>query len=111
MLSHERKIKFHPFFTIKDSLNFVVFFLFLLFVFVFPYDLGDRENFIEANPMIRPLHIKPEWYFLFAYAILRRIPNKLGGVLALAGRVLILYVLPLYRKITSVLEVKTKVIF
>jgi ubiquinol-cytochrome c reductase cytochrome b subunit len=58
--------------------------------------LGDPENFIPANPLVTPVHIQPEWYFLFAYAILRSIPNKLGGVLALAGAVMILYVLPFY---------------
>jgi ubiquinol-cytochrome c reductase cytochrome b subunit len=59
-----------------------------------PWVLGDPENFIPANPLVTPVHIQPEWYFLFAYAILRSIPNKLGGVLALAGSVLILLVLP-----------------
>lgn len=55
--------------------------------------LGDPENFIAANPLVTPVHIQPEWYFLFAYAILRSIPNKLGGVVALAGSVVILYVI------------------
>ena len=58
-----------------------------------PWRLGDPENFIPANPLVTPVHIQPEWYFLFAYAILRSIPNKLGGVLALAGSVLILIIL------------------
>jgi ubiquinol-cytochrome c reductase cytochrome b subunit len=58
--------------------------------------LGDPENFIPANPLVTPVHIQPEWYFLFAYAILRSIPNKLGGVIALALAVIILYILPFY---------------
>jgi ubiquinol-cytochrome c reductase cytochrome b subunit len=57
--------------------------------------LGDVENFIEANPLVTPVHIQPEWYFLFAYAILRCIPNKLGGVIALAMSIIILYFFPL----------------
>jgi ubiquinol-cytochrome c reductase cytochrome b subunit len=56
--------------------------------------LGDPENFIPANPIVTPVHIQPEWYFLFAYAILRSIPNKLGGVLALALSVMILFICP-----------------
>ena len=53
--------------------------------------MGDPENFIPANPLVTPVHIQPEWYFLFAYAILRSIPNKLGGVIALAFAVVVLY--------------------
>jgi ubiquinol-cytochrome c reductase cytochrome b subunit len=60
-----------------------------------PYILGDPDNFIPANPMSTPAHIKPEWYFLFAYAILRSIPNKLGGVVALVLSILILIIVPL----------------
>jgi len=60
-----------------------------------PWVLGDTENFIPANPLSTPIHIQPEWYFLFAYAILRSIPNKLGGVLALLASVVVLYFLPL----------------
>jgi ubiquinol-cytochrome c reductase cytochrome b subunit len=56
--------------------------------------LGDPDNFIPANPISTPVHIKPEWYFLFAYAILRSIPNKLGGVVALVLSILILIILP-----------------
>jgi len=58
--------------------------------------LGDPENFIPANPLVTPVHIQPEWYFLFAYAILRSIPNKLGGVVALALAVMVLYIIPFY---------------
>lgn len=58
--------------------------------------MGDPENFVPANPLVTPVHIQPEWYFLFAYAILRSIPNKLGGVIALAIAVVILIVMPFY---------------
>lgn len=68
----------------------------LIFLALFsPQLLGDPENFIPANPLVTPVHIQPEWYFLFAYAILRSIPNKLGGVLGLGGSVVILFILPL----------------
>lgn len=60
-----------------------------------PNLLGDPDNFTPANPLVTPPHIKPEWYFLFAYAILRSIPNKLGGVLALLASILVLIVVPL----------------
>jgi ubiquinol-cytochrome c reductase cytochrome b subunit len=60
--------------------------------------LGDTENFIPANPLVTPVHIQPEWYFLFAYAILRSIPNKLGGVIALVISIAILYFLPFLLK-------------
>lgn len=89
------KIPFHPYFTIKDILGF---FIALYFLFILsmqnPYLLGDPDNFIPANPISTPAHIKPEWYFLFAYAILRSIPNKLGGVIALVISIIILLILP-----------------
>lgn len=67
----------------------------LLFIcLIYPWSLGDPENFIPANPLVTPVHIQPEWYFLIAYAILRSIPNKLGGVIALALSILILLVCP-----------------
>jgi ubiquinol-cytochrome c reductase cytochrome b subunit len=66
-----------------------------MIVFLAPNILTDPENFIPANPLVTPVHIQPEWYFLFAYAILRSIPNKLGGVIALLARILILLILPL----------------
>nr|YP_010535427.1 cytochrome b [Amblyomma tholloni]QLD97062.1 cytochrome b [Amblyomma tholloni]QLD97075.1 cytochrome b [Amblyomma tholloni]UYB78014.1 cytochrome b [Amblyomma tholloni] len=93
------KIPFHPYFTIKDILGISMsFILFSLFVLLFPYNLMDAENFNMANPMITPPHIQPEWYFLFAYAILRSIPNKLGGVMALMMSILIILFLPLMMK-------------
>nr|AFB19935.1 cytochrome b [Garrulax maesi]AFB19936.1 cytochrome b [Garrulax maesi] len=89
------KIPFHPYYSIKDILGFVVMFTVLASLALFaPNLLGDPENFTPANPLATPPHIKPEWYFLFAYAILRSIPNKLGGVLALAASVLVLFLIP-----------------
>nr|AAK71856.1 cytochrome b [Pseudobarbus tenuis]AAK71857.1 cytochrome b [Pseudobarbus tenuis] len=90
------KIPFHPYFTYKDLLGFVIMLLTLTLLALFsPNLLGDPENFTPANPLVTPPHIKPEWYFLFAYAILRSIPNKLGGVLALLFSILVLMVIPL----------------
>lgn len=92
------KLLFHPYFSWKDLIGFAVFLGGFIYVcLVKPWDLGDPENFIPANPLVTPLHIQPEWYFLFAYAILRAIPNKLGGVLALAASVAVLYILPVIR--------------
>nr|ANC85401.1 cytochrome b [Neodon fuscus] len=90
------KIPFHPYYTIKDLLG-VLFLLMVLMILAlfFPDVLGDPDNFTPANPLNTPPHIKPEWYFLFAYAILRSIPNKLGGVLALILSILILALMPL----------------
>nr|AIV00075.1 cytochrome b [Dasyurus maculatus] len=90
------KIPFHPYYTIKDALGFMFLVLTLLLLALFSPDLlGDPDNFSPANPLNTPPHIKPEWYFLFAYAILRSIPNKLGGVLALLASILILLIMPL----------------
>nr|AIG93725.1 cytochrome b [Monodelphis glirina] len=90
------KIPFHPYFTIKDILGLTLMLLILVSLAMFSPDmLGDPDNFTPANPLNTPPHIKPEWYFLFAYAILRSIPNKLGGVLALLASILILLIIPL----------------
>nr|WBR34768.1 cytochrome b [Liobagrus mediadiposalis] len=90
------KISFHPYFSYKDLLGFIMLITALASLALFsPNLLGDPENFTPANPLVTPPHIKPEWYFLFAYAILRSIPNKLGGVLALLFSILILMVVPL----------------
>nr|YP_010574736.1 cytochrome b [Carminodoris armata]UZI00307.1 cytochrome b [Carminodoris armata] len=95
-LNHISKIPFHPYFSWKDIVGFIVMLGMLLALgFFFPALLGDPENFNQASPMVTPVHIQPEWYFLFAYAILRSIPSKLGGVLALAASIVILYFLPL----------------
>lgn len=89
------KIPFHIYFTFKDILGFIFFLLmFTIIILQYPYMFRDPDNFIPANPIVTPIHIQPEWYFLFAYAILRSIPNKLGGVLALLASILILYTLP-----------------
>nr|AQT19595.1 cytochrome b [Erinaceus amurensis] len=93
--SESDKISFHPYYTFKDMLGMMLLFLILmLLVLFFPDLLGDPDNYTPANPLNTPPHIKPEWYFLFAYAILRSIPNKLGGVLALFMSILILFLLP-----------------
>nr|ASY97974.1 cytochrome b [Spilomantis occipitalis] len=91
------KIPFHPYFTFKDIMGFILL-IYLLSILSLkePYILGDPDNFIPANPLVTPVHIQPEWYFLFAYAILRSIPNKLGGVIALVMSIAILFLLPLY---------------
>ncbi|YP_659523.1 cytochrome b (mitochondrion) [Anoplophora glabripennis] len=93
------KIPFHPYFSYKDILGMLIMSMTLLILTLSnPYLLGDPDNFIPANPLITPVHIQPEWYFLFAYAILRSIPNKLGGVLALIMSIAILYTLPFSNK-------------
>nr|QBC73214.1 cytochrome b [Pseudococculinidae sp. MNHN-IM-2013-40847] len=90
------KIPFHPYYSMKDLVGVFILLLFLFILSLFdPFLLGDPENFIPANPLVTPVHIQPEWYFLFAYAILRSIPNKLGGVIALAMSVIILFIVPL----------------
>nr|CAT10132.1 cytochrome b [Testudo horsfieldii] len=89
------KIPFHPYFSYKDLLGLILMLTTLLTLTLFsPNLLGDPDNFTPANPLSTPPHIKPEWYFLFAYAILRSIPNKLGGVLALLFSILVLFLMP-----------------
>jgi len=91
------KSPFHPYFSYKDILGInIIFFIYMYICLQAPWLLGDPENFIPANPLVTPVHIQPEWYFLFAYAILRSIPNKLGGVVALALAVIVLYIMPFY---------------
>nr|AIG53299.1 cytochrome b [Ctenotus sp. DLR-2014a] len=93
--SNTDKIPFHPYFSYKDLLGATLLLMALLLLALFsPNLMGDPENFTPANPLVTPPHIKPEWYFLFAYAILRSIPNKLGGVLALLFSILILMFVP-----------------
>nr|YP_003331352.1 cytochrome b [Acmaeodera sp. NCS-2009]ACM45048.1 cytochrome b [Acmaeodera sp. NCS-2009] len=93
------KIPFHPYFTFKDLLGFIVMLSSLTFLTLSgPYLLGDPENFTPASPLVTPIHIQPEWYFLFAYAILRSIPNKLGGVIALVMSIAILLIMPFTNK-------------
>jgi len=93
--SRRDKIPFTPYFRYKDLLGVIFTMLVFLAIVIYkPWALGDPENFVPANPLVTPIHIQPEWYFLFAYAILRAIPNKLGGVMALALSVGVLYVIP-----------------
>jgi ubiquinol-cytochrome c reductase cytochrome b/c1 subunit len=88
-------ITFHPYYTVKDMLGVAVFGLFFsFFLFFAPNALGEPDNYIPANPLVTPPHIVPEWYFLPFYAILRSIPDKLTGVVAMFGSILILFVLP-----------------
>nr|AZZ89100.1 cytochrome b [Paracatonidia sp. SX-2018] len=93
------KISFHPYFTIKDILGFsIMMMMFIMWINMAPFITMDPENFTPANPMITPIHIQPEWYFLFAYAILRSIPSKLGGVIALMMSIMILMSMPFSMK-------------
>lgn len=88
-------IPFYPYFYTKDLFGLMVLFLvFFTFVFYYPNTLGHPDNYIEANPMKTPLHIVPEWYFLPFYAILRSIPNKIGGVIGMFGSLIILLTIP-----------------
>nr|AZL93320.1 cytochrome b [Ismarus sp. ZJUH_2016020] len=97
--SNLMKIPFYPYFLIKDLLGMIMMIIMLMSMcLINPYLFSDPENFIKANSMITPIHIQPEWYFLFAYAILRSIPNKLGGVCALILSILILLIMPFLMK-------------
>jgi len=88
-------IPFHPYYTVKDFVGIGVFLAILFyFVFYFPNSLGHPDNYIEANALVTPPHIVPEWYFLPFYAVLRSIPDKLGGVIAMFGAIVILFALP-----------------
>nr|AOW71038.1 cytochrome b [Siren intermedia texana] len=94
--SNSDKVPFHPYFSYKDLFGFtIVLSMLVLLSLINPNLLGDPENFTPANPLVTPPHIQPEWYFLFAYAILRSIPNKLGGVVALLMSIMILMIIPL----------------
>nr|ASW18583.1 cytochrome b [Onychodactylus koreanus] len=96
IMSNMDKVPFHPYFSYKDALGFLIMLSALMLLSLLsPNLLGDPDNFIPANPLMTPPHIQPEWYFLFAYAILRSIPNKLGGVLALLASIMILMIIPL----------------
>nr|YP_010586155.1 cytochrome b [Ecnomus latus]UZZ43904.1 cytochrome b [Ecnomus latus] len=99
MKKNNDKIPFHPYYSWKDLMGFIIMIMmFFVFMMKYPFLLNDSDNFIETNPMITPPHIQPEWYFLFAYAILRSIPNKLGGVIALLMSILILFFMPFMNK-------------
>nr|WFG74056.1 cytochrome b [Cavernulicola chilensis] len=89
------KVSIYPYFIVKDLFGLVVFTLFFsVFIYFSPNVLGHPDNYIEANPIVTPVHIVPEWYFLPYYAILRSIPHKLGGVLAMGASIAILAILP-----------------
>lgn len=93
------KIPFHPYYSSKDLVGFIIILILLILLTLYnPNLLGDPDNFTPANPLVTPVHIQPEWYFLFAYAILRSIPNKLGGVIALVISIAILFILPFSTK-------------
>lgn len=95
MKSKKDSIPFHPYFTIKDMVGFAIFFIiFGYFLFFYPNALGHPDNYIPANPLVTPAHIVPEWYFLPFYAILRAVPDKLGGVLMMFGAIILLFFLP-----------------
>lgn len=88
-------VSFHPYYTLKDSFAIVLFLiLFLFLVFYAPNFLGEADNYIKANPLVTPAHIVPEWYFLPFYAILRAVPDKLGGVLLMFAAIGVLFLLP-----------------
>jgi ubiquinol-cytochrome c reductase cytochrome b subunit len=88
-------VPFHPYYTMKDGFGVMCFMIvYAAFVFFMPNALGDVANYIPANPLVTPTHIVPEWYFLPFYAILRAIPDKLGGVLCMFGAIAVLFVLP-----------------
>jgi len=94
--SHGDRIAMHPYFIFKDLVTIFAFFLVLsVIVFFYPNLLGHSDNYIPADPMVTPASIVPEWYLLPFYAILRSIPNKLLGVVAMFGSLLILLILPL----------------
>lgn len=89
-------IPFYPYFYVKDLFAFFILLLFFsFFVFYYPNTLGHPDNYIPANPLVTPVHIVPEWYFLPFYAILRSIPDKLGGVLAMGGAIAAWFTLPI----------------
>ena len=93
--SKQDTVTFHPYYTTKDGLALVCFMIFFgWFVFYIPNYLGHPDNYVPANPLVTPAHIVPEWYFLPFYAILRSIPSKLGGVIAMFGAIAVLFFLP-----------------
>jgi len=89
------KISFYPYIFVKDLYAFFVFvFVFAFFVYFYPNSMGHPDNYIPADPLHTPAHIVPEWYFLPFYAILRSIPNKSGGAIAMFGSLLVLFLIP-----------------
>jgi len=104
-------ISFYPYFYVKDLFSFLVLILFLsFFLFFSPNALGHPDNYIVANSLVTPPHIVPEWYFLPFYAVLRSIPNKLGGVVAMVCAILVLILLP-YINISKIRSPKFRPLF
>nr|YP_026084.1 cytochrome b [Steinernema carpocapsae]AAT00527.1 cytochrome b [Steinernema carpocapsae] len=102
------KICFFPEYWGKDAYNLFLWLFFFIFSLCYPFIMGDPEMFIEADPMMSPVHIVPEWYFLFAYAILRAIPNKILGVLALLMSIVVFYFFIFFSNYHSVLDILNK---
>jgi ubiquinol-cytochrome c reductase cytochrome b subunit len=98
------KITFFPYYWVKDLINVVFYLIFILFILLYPYSLGEVELFEEANPINSPVHIVPEWYFLRVYAILRRVPSKGIGVLIIMASIIVLFLYPLRVNYTSLLN-------
>ncbi|WP_010296930.1 cytochrome b N-terminal domain-containing protein [Candidatus Odyssella thessalonicensis] len=95
----EDSIPFHPYYTVKDAFGLSLFLVFYMyFVFFAPNFFGEPDNYIPADPLVTPPHIVPEWYFLPFYAILRSIPDKLTGVIAMFSAIIVLFVLPFLDK-------------
>nr|YP_009318516.1 cytochrome b [Echinoderes svetlanae]APA17423.1 cytochrome b [Echinoderes svetlanae] len=100
VFSDGMKVRFHPYYIYKDLLGIIVYFMLLMVLcMMYPYILGDCDNFLPANPMSTPVHIKPEWYFLWVYAILRCVPSKVGGVVLLVLAILILGFMCFYKSL------------
>lgn len=94
LTSGVEKIRFYPFYWVKDMVNLFWYLVFLFVVLLFPYTLGEVELFEEANPLVSPAHVVPEFYFLAAYAVLRRVPSKGVGVLLMGASIAIYFVYP-----------------
>ena len=109
--SSKVKIKFHPYYTIKDIINLRLIVFSVLFMAYYPYYSVEVDNFLEANPIVSPLHIKPEWYFLPFYAILRSVERKGGGIILIMLSVIIFFILPFKSSLTKNSILKQLVVF
>jgi len=106
VLTNLDKVEFHWFYTLKDMVSFVVVGSgFVFIILLLPYIFIDAENFLFVDRLKTPEHIKPEWYFLFAYCILRRVPNKVGGVIGLVIRIGVLFLIPYVK--SSLVKIQT----
>lgn len=105
-------IRFYPYFFLKDLTSLLVLLFILSFLIHFkPNMLGHPDNYIKANPFITPIHIVPEWYFLPFYAILRSVPNKLGGVLLMLSAILILFIIPFFSRKIFIIPPRFRTLF